>query len=1185
MQIRRQLSAEKEKGGTMRRKFVLRCLSCLLAGMLLLDTSLQAFAENTSVPGGAQQSQEIMEDEQSQPDVPKEGEGTKDSEEEAIHSNGEKSSELPVQSEDQKEDTDSVGPENNTDVPVTQQPSEPSPDPVEDVMIPPSEKPADTQTTPQEPSDVPDASESEPSKTPDEPEQEEPEDETPKEDEKPADDEENTEAEDFFVLAGVPYGLAGEEIFKEKSEELLPEYQDVLKVLQGALGDKTVEADLSTWSVSPEVLQKLLSYLINDTDLDCSMLLPKVVYYYIEETGEKGNIQNVHKVHFSYLSEEDKLVLKQEKRTLDTGVKFSFVPDQAAEGYRLYRWNLDAEEWELAAEISEDAAGTCTDPIGDDAEYEYLLIAYRTEGGSEVICNFSEKTKSAYALGTPENLKVEGTDAAMTLTWDPVADATGYEVEACEETQEEFELLKTVEEHMFVHEGLEGGKTYHYRVRAVRQTAQSSVEYSPYSDSVTETTIVTAVAAPEKSAAEEPITIPAVELSVTPVAYNQIQLNLKDTAAGVSYEIYKKAPGASYQLVQTIPAGQGQSWLDESVKPGVEYTYQVRGVKKVQQKTYEGSYSKEVTGMTKLGTVSGLVAATLDMQSLNISWEQVPGADGYELYRSSVSGSGYTLLTTLPAQTRSYQDKGLTLGGTYYYQVRAYVTVDGKKVYGDYAPEARGTVKLSEVQNISVSQIKATALQISWSGASDAQSYEVYYSTSPDSGFKRLKTVKKTFVNFTKAKCGVTYYFKVRTVNKVGKTKVYSDDSAVISGRTVLTGSPVVTVKKVTYNSIALKWTKVKDAKKYEIWYSTTPDGSYQLLKTQGGTSFTHKKLITGQTYYYKVYPIRDSFKGDASNVVSGKSTLSDLGGLKVARSGNNQMKLSWKKVAGASNYVILRSTKADGNYAEIARTNKLNYTDTGLAANTTYYYKVYATSGVVDSKPAGPVSQSTPALAPAPTTPTKPPSDSSSGVSKEPLYYGVDVSSYQGKIDWEDVADDGIDFAMIRILTGKGTHDLSLDSRFEYNYRNARAAGVKVGVYRYSYATTRGGARREARRIIEVLDGRKLEYPIVLDMEDSSVLANTTREDRTEIILGFKDIVESAGYKFALYANKNWIDNYIDPAALKGVDIWFARWRSLSRGPGYTGPGNLAMWQYTDEGSVDGIPGRVDLDVSYKRY
>ena len=181
-------------------------------------------------------------------------------------------------------------------------------------------------------------------------------------------------------------------------------------------------------------------------------------------------------------------------------------------------------------------------------------------------------------------------------------------------------------------------------------------------------------------------------------------------------------------------------------------------------------------------------------------------------------------------------------------------------------------------------------------------------------------------------------------------------------------------------------------------------------------------------------------------------------------------------------------------------------------------------------------------------------------------------------------MADDGIDFAMIRILTGKGTHDLSLDSRFEYNYRNARAAGVKVGVYRYSYATTRGGARREARRIIEVLDGRKLEYPIVLDMEESSVLENTTREDRTEIILGFKDIVESAGYKFALYANKNWIDNYIDPAALKGVDIWFARWRSLSRGPGYTGPGNLAMWQYTDEGSVDGIPGRVDLDVSYKR-
>ena len=120
---------------------------------------------------------------------------------------------------------------------------------------------------------------------------------------------------------------------------------------------------------------------------------------------------------------------------------------------------------------------------------------------------------------------------------------------------------------------------------------------------------------------------------------------------------------------------------------------------------------------------------------------------------------------------------------------------------------------------------------------------------------------------------------------------------------------------------------------------------------------------------------------------------------------------------------------------------------------------------------------------------------------------------------------------------------------------------------------------------IVDALGGRYLEYPIVLDLEDSMVLNSTTREKRTEIIQEYKKIVERAGYKFALYANKNWLENYIEPEALEGVDIWLARWRSLDQGPGYNGPGNVTMWQYTNSGSVSGISGNVDRNVSYKNY
>ena len=174
----------------------------------------------------------------------------------------------------------------------------------------------------------------------------------------------------------------------------------------------------------------------------------------------------------------------------------------------------------------------------------------------------------------------------------------------------------------------------------------------------------------------------------------------------------------------------------------------------------------------------------------------------------------------------------------------------------------------------------------------------------------------------------------------------------------------------------------------------------------------------------------------------------------------------------------------------------------------------------------------------------------------------------------------------MLRILTGRDVDNLSYDSKFKTNYREARSAGLYVGVYRYSYAKSRTQARKEARAVIKALDGRKLDYPIVMDFEDSSILqGTTTNARRAEIILAFKEVVEDAGYKFALYANKNWLDNYIDTGMLGDTHIWIARWRSLSSGHGYTGKGKVTMWQYTDAGSVKGISGKVDMDVSYKKY
>ena len=247
-------------------------------------------------------------------------------------------------------------------------------------------------------------------------------------------------------------------------------------------------------------------------------------------------------------------------------------------------------------------------------------------------------------------------------------------------------------------------------------------------------------------------------------------------------------------------------------------------------------------------------------------------------------------------------------------------------------------------------------IMLNWEAVPNAKSYEIFYSTSPDSGFKRLANVKKTSYKFSKATCGVTYYFQMRVCQKGAK----SEFGPIAYARTDLTGSTTLQVKKTTYNSIQLKWSKVPGAKKYEIFYADSLGGKWQSLGVKGGTSFTHKKLVTGATYFYQVRPVRDSFKGSWSNGVSTTTTLGDVSRLKVKAASADRMKLSWRKVKGATQYVVLRADSKDGTYEVIDHVNKTSYIDTGLKSGTTYFYKVYAVSGPYRTKETAPVGQTT---------------------------------------------------------------------------------------------------------------------------------------------------------------------------------------------------------------------------------
>lgn len=192
--------------------------------------------------------------------------------------------------------------------------------------------------------------------------------------------------------------------------------------------------------------------------------------------------------------------------------------------------------------------------------------------------------------------------------------------------------------------------------------------------------------------------------------------------------------------------------------------------------------------------------------------------------------------------------------------------------------------------------------------------------------------------------------------------------------------------------------------------------------------------------------------------------------------------------------------------------------------------------------------------------------------------YKGIDVSKWQGAIDWQKVKAAGVQFAMLR--AGYGRYAAQKDPYFETNYKNAKAAGVKVGAYWYSYAKTTEQAKQEARVFLDVIGAKSFDYPLALDVEENATAA-LGKQVVSEIIRAFCEVIEAAGHYVMVYANKSWFEAYIDDDCKKKYDTWLAEWRDDK--PTYGG--NIGIWQYTSKGEINGISGDVDMNVSYKDY
>lgn len=186
----------------------------------------------------------------------------------------------------------------------------------------------------------------------------------------------------------------------------------------------------------------------------------------------------------------------------------------------------------------------------------------------------------------------------------------------------------------------------------------------------------------------------------------------------------------------------------------------------------------------------------------------------------------------------------------------------------------------------------------------------------------------------------------------------------------------------------------------------------------------------------------------------------------------------------------------------------------------------------------------------------------------------GVDVSHWQGTVDWKTAAANDVDFVML------GTrYKGEVDPNFSQNAKGAAAAGIKLGAYIYSYATTPEMAAQEADFVINLIKDYPISYPIAYDVEDESTQGTLSKTELTAIIKAFCERIRSAGYYPIIYANDYWLLNKLDTSSLSAYPVWVAAYQRMHNWK------NPVMWQATSTGTIPGFSGNVDIDLQFSSF
>ena len=425
-------------------------------------------------------------------------------------------------------------------------------------------------------------------------------------------------------------------------------------------------------------------------------------------------------------------------------------------------------------------------------------------------------------------------------------------------------------------------------------------------------------------------------------------------SGAAKYEVYRaRSKDGTYTKYSTTT---GTSYTNTGyIENGNTYYYKVRAL---DANGTAGAWSSIVSVTYKQTLPAPAVTGGNDAQGRpTLTWKVVTGAAKYEVYRARSKDGDYIKYSTVTGT--SYTNTSyIESGSTYYYKVRA---LDANGTAGAWSSVVSVTYKQTlsapTVTGSTDSQGRPT---LKWNAVTGAAKYEVYRARSKDGDYIKYSTVTGTsYTNTSYIENGNTYYYKVRALGSDGTAG--PDSTPVSVTYKAPFGAPLVTGSKDSQGRPALKWDKVTDAAKYEVYRARSKDGTYSLMSTQSATGYTNTSyLANGTTYYYKVRALKANGTASAySSVVTityGTVPTPAAPAMRSAKADSAGITVSWDTAANAVTYNVYRTADAGSSWTQVASSVKgTSYKDTTVQKGVKYGYKVRGVAA--DGKTLGPMS------------------------------------------------------------------------------------------------------------------------------------------------------------------------------------------------------------------------------------